>query len=152
LKKLRYSARKSFTLYEILITIVIFAILSAITFKTFKSNTLVSDYKIIKAKILQIKSNALGYQQYDSDPYHCITLTKTALNNENDKVEYKINSAILLNGTTTDTICFDYLGRAYEDKVDKDMVKLLKNKVTVMVRYNGEERNITIYPFGGDIN
>jgi hypothetical protein len=152
LKELHFKGRSSFSLIEVIFVIVITGLLASMAFFSFKDNRLISDYQVLKHEILNIKTKALGYQKYGKSSYQCIVLDKDILNNNDNRVSYKFKSEISITGLSGNTLCFDYLGRAFDGEVDINMVKLLHNKVIVTLNYKNKEKNITIYPFGGAIN
>jgi prepilin-type N-terminal cleavage/methylation domain-containing protein len=145
-----YKDHKAFTLTEFIFVILIFSLLSALAIISMPDNTLVNDYNVIKQKIINIKSKAIGYKEEGNSSKFCITLTKDALNNDKDKVKYKIRSKISMN-LNSDTLCFDYLGRSFEGSVDKNLKNMLHKVVEVNVSYKDKLKVIKVYPFGGDI-
>ena len=128
------------------------ALLSVAALYNLPNNTIISDTQVLKNRILRIKSQAIGYQKYGSDDYFCIILTKSALNQDSDKVKYTFKSDISLSGLSGDTLCFDYLGRPFDSEVDENLTHLLHKKVIITLKYRTDEKNITVFPISGEVN
>ena len=147
---------KAFSLIELILVIVIMGTLTFSAFEFIPDNTLISDKEMLKLKIVQKKSNALGYKKIGFDDYICITVDKNSLNNEDkdssEKVHYKFKSDISIKGLSGKKLCFDSFGRVYDDEVDNDLNNLINNVVIIKLKYKNDEKNITIYPLMGAIN
>jgi prepilin-type N-terminal cleavage/methylation domain-containing protein len=150
LKKLFYKGHKGFTLIELIFVILVISLLSALAIISMPDNTLIDDYDIIRQKIINTKSQAIGYKEEGNDSKFCITLTKEYLNNDKDKVKYKIKSDISTN-LDSNILCFDYLGRSFEESVDVNLNNMLHKVVEVNISYKNKFKVIKVYPFGGDI-
>jgi len=150
LKKLFYKDHKGFTLIELIFVVIIISLLSALAIISMPDNRLIDDYNVIKQKIINTKSQAIGYKEEGSNEKFCITLTKDSLNNDEDKVKYKIKSDISTN-LDSNILCFDYLGRSFGGSVDFNLSNILHKVVEVNVSYKGNVKTIKVYPFGGDI-
>lgn len=143
---------RGFTLLEIIFVIIVAGILTFIGFEYLPDNTLISDYQMLKQKILQKKFNALGYRIYEGNNLTCFECNKDWLNKDENssKIKYVFKSEIsCTNGVNK--ICFDYLGRDYNGSVDKNLTNLLSDFIIVRLNYKNEEKNITIYPYTGAI-
>ena len=148
---------RAFSLIELIFVIVIIGILTFSAFEFIPDNTLISDKEMLKLKILQKKSNALGYKKIGFDDYICITFDKDYLNeedkNSSEKVHYRFKSEIsVYDGLNGNRICFDNFGRIYDNEVDANLENLVNNVIILKLVYENEEKNITIYPFLGAIN
>ena len=148
---------RAFSLIELIFVIVIMGILTFMGLQFIPNETLTADTQILKQKIFQKKSNALGYRYVGEQNSTCITFTKEWLNsdenssNENvaKRYEFKFDS-INVNGLNNgNTICFDYLGRPFDGDVEKNLTNLLHNEVNVTLSYRNKDENFTIYPISG---
>ena len=147
---------KAFSLIELIFVIVIMGILTFSAFEFIPDNTLISDKEMLKLKILQKKSNALGYKKIGFDDYICITFDKDFLNeedkNSSEKVHYTFKSNISVEGLNGNRVCFDNFGRIYDNEVDANLENLINNVIIIKLIYKSDEKNITIYPLIGAIN
>ena len=144
---------RAFSLIELIFVLVIMGILTFIGMQFIPNETPLSDAEVLKKLILTKKTNALGYRIYVENNETCITLTKEAINQEENisKVKYHFKSTIEINGSVGNVLCFDYLGRPYNGEVDLNLSNLLKNFVTITLSYNNKEKNLTLYPISGYI-
>jgi len=147
---------RAFSLMELIFVIVIMGILSFMGLQFIPDETLTSDTQMLKEKILQKKSDALGYKTAGSDDYVCINFDKDDLNskdkNSNEKVHYKFKSEISVKGLNNgNTICFDYLGRVFDGEIDVNLTNLVHKNIIISLKYKNKEQNITIYPITGVI-
>ena len=147
---------KAFSLLELLVVLVIMGVLSFIGLQYIPDETLTVDTQMLKQKILQKKSNALGYKYVGSDDYVCITFDKIYLNSEDkntsEKVHYKFKSEISVSGLQNgNTICYDYLGRPYDGQIDLNLTKIIHTNIIVTLKYRNSEQNITIFPITGSV-
>ena len=147
---------RAFSLIELIFVIVIMGILTFSAFEFIPDNTLISDKEMLKLKILQKKSNALGYKKIGFDDYICITFDKDFLNeedkNSSEKVHYTFKSNISVEGLNGNRVCFDNFGRIYDNEVDANLENLINNVIIIKLIYKSDEKNITIYPLIGAIN
>ena len=147
---------RAFTLIELIFVIVIMGILTFGVLEFIPDNTLISDKEMLKLKIMQKKSNALGYKKIGFDDYICITFDKNYLNNEdknsNEKVHYAFKSDISVEGLNGNKLCFDSFGRIYDGEIDINLENLINKIITIKLTYKNNEKNITIYPFMGAVN
>jgi prepilin-type N-terminal cleavage/methylation domain-containing protein len=147
---------KAFSLIELIFVIVIMGILTFVGMQFIPDETLTVDTQMLKEKILQTKSNALGYKTTGTDDYVCITFDKDWLNSEDknssEKVHYTFKSDIsILQGLNGNTLCFDYLGRPFDGEIDTDLTKMVHTNIIISLKYRNKEQNITIYPITGAI-
>ena len=146
---------RAFSLTELIFVIVIMGILTFSALEFIPDNTLISDKEMLKLKIMQKKSNALGYKKLGFDNYICITFDKDYLNEEDEnsteKVHYTFKSDISVEGLNGNRICFDNFGRIYENEVDVKLENLIDKVITIKLTYKNDEKNITIYPLTGAI-
>ncbi|MEO1928115.1 MAG: hypothetical protein ABGX26_05445 [Nautiliaceae bacterium] len=147
---------KSFTLIELIFVLVIGIILMISGLEFLPDETFTSDKQMLEMKIMQKKSNALGYYYTGENNYSCLEINKTWLNEEDnisDKIHYTFKSDIsvvsgLKNGNT---ICFDYLGRMYDGYVDEKLTNLVDTIIILNLKYKKHDENITLYPLTGEI-
>ena len=147
---------KAFSLIELIFVIVIMGILIFSVLEFIPDNTLISDKEMLKLKIMQKKSNALGYKKISFDDYICITFDKDYLNeedkNSSEKVHYVFKSDISVYGLNGNRLCFDSFGRIYDGEVDINLENLINNVIIIRLIYKNDEKNITIYPLTGAID
>ncbi len=149
---------KAFTLLELIFVIVIMGVLTFVGFEYIPNNTLDMDTKVVAQKILNKKSNALGYYYTGKNNLTCITFSKDELNKDENitsktNVEkYKFKSDISVYGLKNgNTVCFDEIGRVFDGEVDDNLTNLLHNYIIIKLNFRNEERNITLYPLTGAI-
>ena len=147
---------RAFSLIELIFVIVIIGILTFSALEFIPDNTLISDKEMLKLKIMQKKSNALGYKRIGFDDYICITFDKDYLNDEDknssEKVHYRFKSDISVEGLSGNRVCFDNFGRIYNNEVDVMLDNLVDDVIIIKLIYRNDEKNITIYPLTGAIN
>ena len=149
---------RAFTLIELIFVLILIGVLSTVAIMHMPNNTLAVDTQTLKFLILQKKSNALNFKadmnNADENKTVCITLTKSALNEEENssKVRYFYKSAISVSGLKNgNTVCFDEYGRPFDGRVNDDLSGLCKENVIISLSYKGKERNITIYKESGAV-
>jgi type II secretory pathway pseudopilin PulG len=147
---------KAFTLLELIVIIVIMGILTFLGFEYIPNETLTVDTQMLKAKILQKRSNALGYKFYGNSDYVCITFNKEYLNEEDknstEKIHYKFKSEIDVKGLNNGKrICFDDEGRVYDGKIDENLTNLLQTIIIITIKNGEDENNLTLYPITGAV-
>ncbi|RUM56619.1 MAG: hypothetical protein DSY40_01970 [Nautilia sp.] len=147
--------KKGWSLIEIIFVILIVGLISRVAINVIPDNTLLNNTNYLYNKILEKKSNAIGFQadisNSDENRSVCIKFTRDWLvNDENySKVKFKFSRRVELN-STQEVVCFDYLGRPYKDSIDLDSFNnLLHQEVNITLKYNGKEKNLTIYPISG---
>jgi len=144
---------KSFTLIELIFVLILIGILSTVAITSIPNNTLSDNTRALKNLINEKKSFALNYEANMSDSNDkkkvCITLTKTALNSEenNSKVKYffKVDDIT----SNYNTICFDKFGRVFHDGIDSQDVNLLHQNVTITLQYRGKNSTIIVHKITG---
>jgi len=142
---------RAFSLVEVIFVIVIMGILTFSAFEFIPDNTLISDTDMLKLKIIQKKSNALGYKKRGFDNYICITFDKDYLNNNEDE-NYTFKSDISIDGLSGNRVCFDSFGRMYDKEIDIELKNLISSKtILITLKYKDQKQNIVIYPLTGAI-
>jgi hypothetical protein len=150
---------RAFSVIELVFIIVIMGIMTYVGLEYIPDNTLIADTQMLKQKILEKKSNALGYKVNESNET-CITFDKVWLNNDDyisdDKVHYKFKTDISAeyegNHSKVTKICFDYLGRPYSGKVNEYLTDLMNDNIIISLKdIHNNEKNITIYKISGSI-
>jgi len=147
---------RAHTLLELIIVLVIMGVLSFVGLQFIPDETLLVDVQMLKQKILQKKSNALGYKMYGSSDYVCVTFDRDYLNSEDnssaEKVHYTFKSEIKIEGLKNgNVICFDYLGRAYDGDIDENLTNIVHTNKIIVLKYRDKEQNITLYPITGSV-
>jgi len=147
--------KKGWSLIEIIFVILIVGVISRLAINSIPDNTLLNNTNYLYNKILEKKSNAIGFQadiiNSDENRSVCVKFTRNWLiNDENySKIKFKFSRRVELN-STEEAVCFDYLGRPYKDSIDLDTFNnLLHQEVNITLKYNGKEKNLTIYPISG---
>jgi len=151
---------RAFSVIELIFVIVIMAIMTYVGMEYIPDNTLVSDTQMLKQKILEKKSNAIGYKISESN-LTCIKFNKDWLNIDDniskDKVHYKFKTTISAvyesNKSKFDKkICFDYLGRPHSGKVTDDLTGLLNTNIIITLEdSHNKKNNITLYKISGSV-
>ena len=144
---------RAFSLIELIFVIVIMGILTFSALEFIPDNTLISDKDMLKLKIMQKKSNALGYKNIGLDDYNyiCITFDKDYLNNNEDE-NYTFKSDISIDGLSGNRVCFDSFGRMYDKEIDIELKNLISSKtILITLKYKDQKQNIVIYPLTGAI-
>jgi len=156
---------KAFTLIEVIFIIVIMGILSFSALQYIPDEKLITYTQMLKQKILEKKSNALGYVYTGDNNSTCITFNKDWLQNDENRSEVKVKynfkksdfdkTYIIIHPPSSlkdynNTLCFDYLGRPFKGSVNENLSNLLTTKVNIIISYR-EDKNqtITIYPISG---
>ncbi len=151
---------KAFSLIELIFVIVIMGVLTFLGMQYMPDEKLTAYTQMLKAKIMEKKSNALGYKTTESDSYYCIKFNKDWLaNDESDsKIKFDFNkSYITLDVSPSlndNTLCFDYMGRDFNGSVGKNLTNLLhKNIIITVIRSDkeNEKQNITVFPVTGTV-
>jgi len=146
---------RAFSLIELIFVMVIMGVMTFVGLRFIPNETLTSDTQMLKQKILEKKSNALGYSVSESN-LTCIVFDRDWLNEDDNtssqKVHYVFKSDIsVVSGLNSDKICFDTLGRVYDSSVDEQLTNLVHTNIIIKLKYNKREKNITIYPITGSL-
>jgi len=144
---------KSFTLIELIFVLILIGILSSVAITSIPDNTLSDDTKALKNLINKKKSFALNYEANMSNINEkkrvCITLTKSALNSEENSSKIKYFFKIDNITSNYNTICFDKFGRVFHDGIDPQDVNLLHQNVTIILQYKGKSKTIVVHKITG---
>jgi prepilin-type N-terminal cleavage/methylation domain-containing protein len=148
---------KAFSLIELIFVIVIMGILSFVGIQYIPDEKLTVYTQMLKAKILEKKSNALGYRYTGENNLTCITFNKDwlTLDENNSKVKYDFNKTYITNinvfpQLNDNRLCFDYLGREFNGSVDENLASLIHYDIIITLKgEKNKEENITIYPISG---
>jgi hypothetical protein len=131
-------------------------ILTFVGLEFMPDETLVVDTQMLKQKILDKKSNALGFDYTGENNLTCITFSRDALNldeNLTSKTEverYKFKSQISVSGLKNgNRVCFDTMGRPFDGEVDKNLTNLLHNYIIIELKYRNKKSKIILYPITG---
>ena len=148
---------RAFSLIELIFVIVIMGILSFLGLQYIPDEKLPAYTQMLKAKIMEKHSNALGYKTEGFDSYYCIKFDKNWLKNDekNSKIKFDFNkSYITINVSPAlddNRLCFDYLGRDFNGSVHKDLTNMIHTNIIINIVYNNREQNITIFPVTGTV-
>jgi len=144
---------KSFTLIELIFVLILIGILSTVAITSIPNNTLSDNTKALKNLINEKKSFALTYEANMSDSNDkkkvCITLTKTALNSEENSSKIKYFFKVDDITSNYNTICFDKFSRVFHDGIDPRDVNLLHQNVTITLKYRGKNSTIIVHKITG---
>jgi Tfp pilus assembly protein FimT len=150
---------KGWTLIELIFIILIVGILSIIGMNSISDNTLLNNTNFLYNKILEKKANAIGFEanmnNNEENRSVCITFTNDWIKNDENysNVKFNLSNRVSINSTVK-TVCFDYLGRAYNGAVNLDTLdNLLHDEVNVTLKssVNNKERRIIIFPITGHV-
>ncbi len=150
---------KAFSLIELIFVIVIMGILSFLGLQYIPDEKVTAYTQMLKAKIMEKKSNAIGYKAEGFDGYFCIKFDKEWLTDDeaDSKIKFDFNKSYIklkISPLLDDKkLCFDYLGRDYNGSVDNNLTYIIHTNIIVTVKRNDKdiEQNITIYPVTGTI-
>jgi len=141
---------RGFSLIELIFVLIIIGILSAVGagYIYNSENVVLSDANILKQKLLEKRSNALGFiADMDNEEEKnavCLDIDKDNLSEDSDKIKYTFKSDI---DSFYDTLCFDSFGRIYKGNVN--IGNLIHNEFNITLRYKNNEKNLTVYPVSG---
>jgi Tfp pilus assembly protein PilE len=150
---------KAFSLIELIFVIVIMGVMTFVGMQYIPNEKVYSYTQMLKAKILEKKSNALGYKSEGNESYFCIKFDKDSLqkDEENSKVRYDFNKSYISIEVTPElnnsTLCFDYMGRDFNGSVNSDLTNLLHQNIIITIKNlnNNLEENITVFPISGTV-
>ncbi len=153
------SLHSAFTLVELIFVIIIIGIMAGVGSSAFKPKYLLEDTNFIVAKIQEAQFLAIGYEHNNFGEEEtvadykkgCVLFKNVNLSESADnpnEVYYKLH--VTLDGDLKDkTLCFDSKGRPHEG--DFRQSTLLNVQKKLILKYLGNERNITIEPVTGFI-
>jgi prepilin-type N-terminal cleavage/methylation domain-containing protein len=148
---------KAFSLIELIFVIVIMGILSFVGLQYIPDEKLTTYTQMLKAKILEKKSNALGYRYTGDNNLTCITFDKDwlTLDENYSKVKYDFNKTYISIETDLNQsrLCFDYLGRDFNGSVDENLTNLIHTNIIIKLKdkRKNKEQNITVYAIIGNV-
>lgn len=135
--------RNAFSLVELIFVIVLIGSISGIGFYMSQPDYARQDAQYTLLKLKEARYRAIGYDALD--PAGCVTLTATALSN-NETPRHEIKSNITLSNPAIQTICFDGLGRPHNGN-DITLTSLLPNNFTIT--FVSGDKNTTIRLYSG---
>ncbi|WP_456470823.1 type II secretion system protein [Caminibacter sp.] len=142
---------KGFSLIELIFVLIIIGVLSVIGAGYIYNgeNVLLSDANVLKQKLLEKRSNALGFMadmnKEDEKNSVCLKINKDDLSKDSDKVKYIFKSTI---NSPWDILCFDSFGRIYHDEVN--ISNLIHNEFNITLKTEDNNKKIlTVYPISG---
>jgi len=146
---------KAFTLIEMIFVVVLIGLISIGAINAIPDNTLLNNTNFIYNKILEKKANALSFmadmQNKDENRTVCITFDKEWLKNDENhsKVKFNLSNRITISADVN-TVCFDYLGRAYKGDIDlKTFDTLSHQNININITYKNKTKKVIIYPISG---
>jgi len=151
---------KAFSLIELIFVIVIMGVLTFLGMQYMPDEKLTAYTQMLKAKIMEKRSNALGFKGEGFDGYYCIKFDKDWLANDeaDSKIKFDFNkSYITLDVSPSlddNRLCFDYIGRDFNGSVDKNLTNLLHQNIIITVKRKdreNEEKNITVFQITGSV-
>ncbi len=142
---------RGFSLIELIFVLIIIGVLSVIGAGYIYNgeNVLLSDANVLKQKLLEKRSNALGFMadmnKEDEKNSVCLKINKDDLSKDSDKVKYIFKSTI---NSSWDILCFDSFGRIYHDEVN--ISNLIPNEFNITLKTEDNNKKIlTVYPISG---
>lgn len=151
---------KAFTLLELIFVIVIIGILVGTGFYYFKPHYLQNDRDFLELKLNTVRYAGVNYDKRNPSlgiqeiNYSIGCISKDDFFQSQGTVDqhYKKHATVTLN-PNKDILCFDTLGRVHigtdANKTEED--SLATSDIIITLAYNGEEKNITIDRFTGDL-
>lgn len=143
--------KKAFTLYELILTLVIIAILATVGIMSFHRNITQMDGSYIISRIKQTQYQAIG-----DEVNHCLVLTAAGLAvGEDDSNVYNVRSNIAItNLNVQNRLCFDGLGRvyngnAYDNTNNLQIGNLLMQNVQITLTDGDDRCRIRVARFSG---
>ena len=146
--------RSGFSMVELIFVIVLLGILASIGGNLLPDNRLLNDTNYIVMKIKETQKNAIGNDINGFEtPWSkesnstCIYLSKNRLEKRDLKSQkpHKLSPNLNLSVDGNKTLCFDEFGRPY----DSSMEQLLPNEINITVKYNDNNKTISIQPMSG---
>jgi prepilin-type N-terminal cleavage/methylation domain-containing protein len=156
-KVLNQSLKKGFSLMELIVVIIVMGILVGLSVSKIPDYTLITDSEYILFQVKKTQSQALRYNTLNASTYTfdthesiCLDLNKTGLQNSiynDDNKTFRDSVSISLVGLVSDTVCFDYLGRPFDN--DFNLTSFLTNDVNITLSHAGDTKSVIITPYTG---
>jgi prepilin-type N-terminal cleavage/methylation domain-containing protein len=156
-KVLNQSLKKGFSLMELIVVIIVMGILVSLSVNKIPDYTLINDSEYILFQVKKTQSQALrlntfnpSTSTFDTNESICLDLNKTGLQDSiynDDNKTFRDSISISVNGLVSDTICFDYLGRPFDD--DFSLTNFLTNDVNITLSHAGDTKSVIITPYTG---
>jgi len=148
---------KAFTLIELIYVIVIIGILAGTGFYYFKPHYLQNDRDFLELQLNTVRYEGLNYDKRSPSAdmnYSIGCIAKSVFFTSNSTIDkhYKKHATVTLTPDES-ILCFDTLGRLHTgtDANRTTQNSLSHSDVVITLDYNGEEKNITIDHFSGDL-
>ncbi len=149
--------QKAYTLIELIFVIVIIGILSGTGFYYFKPHYLQNDRDFLELQLNTTRYEGINYDKRNpsgSMDYSigCIAQSDFFTPRTTIDQHYKVHATFTLT-PNENILCFDTLGRLHDgtDANKTTLNSLLSTDIVITLRYNNEEKNITIDHFSGDL-
>ena len=146
--------KQSFTLLELIFVIIIVSLMAIGAKNAIPDDTLINSTNYLKAKILDKRANALGYETNLSNAGDehlvCIKFDRDWLRDDEKLSKVKVQLSKKVTISADCNLCFDYLGRTHKNSIDLDKFStLLHSSVDVNISYNNKYKTIRVYPITG---
>jgi len=149
---------QAYTLLELIFVIIIIGILAGTGFYYFKPHYLQNDRDFLELQLNTVRYEGLNYDKRSPSStgmdYSVGCIAKSDFFTPRTTIDkhYKVHAALTLT-PNENILCFDTLGRLHSgtDANKTTQSSLFSSDVVITLRYNNEEKNITIDHISGDL-
>jgi len=150
--------KEAYTLLELIFVIIIIGILVGTGFYYFKPHYLQNDKDFLELQLNRVRYEGLNYDKRNPSStgmdysIGCIAKSDFFISHSTIDKHYKKHATVTLT-PDENTLCFDTLGRLHKgtDGNKTTQSSLLSSDIVITLKYNNEEKNITIDHISGDL-
>ncbi len=129
--------KEAFSMLEVVVTVMIIGIFTAIATEFIPNNSLLENSSYILYKIKETQAKALLNQ----DKENCITLNNKIYDTSKNH-QITIESSLF-----NKKLCFDSEGKPFENNLSAE--NMIKKPVTIKIKKQKEEKDLILMPFSG---
>ncbi len=129
--------KKAFSMLEVVVTVMIIGIFTAIATEFIPNNSLLENTSYILYKIKETQAKALLNQENEN----CIILDDK-ISDKSKNHQITIESSLL-----NKKLCFDSEGKPFENNLSIE--NMIKKPVTIKIKNQNEEKDLILMPFSG---